>query len=113
MVASRLQIATLTEAAVNAIADRMTPDFCLDWMALGDKLQLSALTLKAKECAVRSFADASKTSGFVTLPAPLLEQILECQVLRVDDESGVSRHSCVEIDCADRRLAPHGVTESL
>ena len=48
MVASRLQIATLTEAAVNAIADRMTPDSCLDWMVAGDRLSLSTLTLKAK-----------------------------------------------------------------
>ena len=112
MVASRLQIATLTEAAVNAIADRMTPDFCLDWMALGDKLQLSALTLKAKECAVRSFADASKTSGFVTLPAPLLEQILECQVLRVDDESEVFEALVRWVD-AQSDKPPHEVTESL
>ena len=112
MVASRLQIATLAEAAVNAIADRMTPDSCLDWMVAGDRLSLSTLTLKAKECAVRSFAEASKTSGFVTLPAPLLEQILESQVLAVKNECEVFAALVLWVD-AQPHAPPHEVTESL
>lgn len=112
MVASRLQIATLTEAAVNAIADRMTPDSCLDWMVAGDRLSLSTLTLKAKECAVRSFTDATKTSGFVTLPAPLLEQILEDQFLQVNDESEVFTALVRWVD-EQPHQPRHEVTESL
>ena len=112
MVASFLQIATLTEAAVNAIADRMTSDSCCDWMALGDRLSLSALTLKAKECALRCFANATSASGFATLPAPLLAQILKSQNLRVKDEGEVFTALVRWVD-AQPQKPPHEITEAL
>ena len=61
---------------------------------------------------MRSFDDAAKTSGFVTLPAPLLEQILESQNLRVKDESGVFTALVRWVD-AQPQQPPHDVTESL
>lgn len=84
--ACRLQLHELQKVAESAVIARLTPAICLDAWEFADRLSLIALTVAAKNIALSSFEEVSRSAAFGSIDRSRLTELLADDALNVSSE---------------------------